>query len=89
MCFVSYNTGTEAYPILWDELYCQVVRQTTDNKSLNKMGYPESVVRGFELLTLFAGTFKCTCIDIGLILRITQEKTTLHTTQVRQDSILT
>jgi hypothetical protein len=40
--------------------YCQVVRQTTDNKSLNKVGYPESVVRGFELLTLFAGTFKCT-----------------------------
>ena len=58
------HTGTEAYPILWDELYCQVVRQTTDNKSLNKMGYPESIVRGFELLTLFAGTFKCTCVLI-------------------------
>ena len=38
------------------------MRQTTDNKSLNKMGYPESIVRGFELLTLFAGTFKCTCV---------------------------
>lgn len=48
------------YPVLWDEIFCILVKQTTDNKSVNKRGYPESIVKGFELFTLCAGTFKCT-----------------------------
>ena len=46
--------STTQYPGLWDEIYCQLVKQTTQN------GKVESLVSGFELFTLCAGTFKCT-----------------------------
>ena len=46
--------STTQYPGLWDEIYCQLVKQTTQNEKV------DSLVSGFELFTLCAGTFKCT-----------------------------
>eukprot|EP00939_MAST-03C_sp_MAST-3C-sp1_P000917 g917.t1 len=52
---------TSEFPGLWDEIYCQLVKQTTGNTTLNKStGYADSLVAGFQLLTLCAGSFKCT-----------------------------
>jgi len=46
--------STTEFPGLWDEIYCQLVKQTTSNAKT------ESLMSGFELFTLCAGTFKCT-----------------------------
>ena len=45
---------------MWDEIYCQLVKQTLGNTLLDRDGFPSSMVKGFELLTLCAGTFQCT-----------------------------
>ena len=43
--------STTQYPGLWDEIYCQLVKQTTQNEKV------DSLVSGFELFTLCAGTW--------------------------------
>ncbi|XP_054719085.1 unconventional myosin-XV-like [Uloborus diversus] len=43
------------HPQLRDELYCQIMKQTTNNKSLNL----ESGIRGWRLLAFLAAFFKC------------------------------
>ncbi|GBN13963.1 Unconventional myosin-XV [Araneus ventricosus] len=43
------------HPALRDELYCQLMKQTTNNKSLNQ----DSSIRGWRLLAFVAAFFRC------------------------------
>lgn len=43
------------YPILRDEIYCQLMKQTTNNRSSN----PDSCLRGWRLFSIVAAYFDC------------------------------
>ncbi|OQV25063.1 Unconventional myosin-XV [Hypsibius exemplaris] len=44
------------YPMLRDEVYCQIIKQTTNNKSAK----PESCQRGWRFFSIVAAYFDCT-----------------------------
>lgn len=43
------------FPILRDEIYCQLMKQTTNNRSAN----PDSCLRGWRLFSMLAAYFDC------------------------------
>ena len=54
-CVYTVLVNCHRYPQLRDEIYCQIIKQTTSNKSSN----PESCRRGWRLFSIIAAYFDC------------------------------
>ncbi|KAI1292214.1 Unconventional myosin-XV [Halotydeus destructor] len=54
-CVYTILVNCHRYPVLRDEVYCQVIKQTTNNKSTK----PDSCVRGWRLFAIIASYFDC------------------------------
>ncbi|KAG9509056.1 Unconventional myosin-XV, partial [Fragariocoptes setiger] len=54
-CVYTILVNCHKYSVLRDEVYCQLMKQTTNNKSSN----PDSCLRGWRLFSIIASYFNC------------------------------
>lgn len=55
-CVYMILMNCHNYPILRDEIYCQLMKQTTNNRSTSN---PDSCLRGWRLFSIVAAYFDC------------------------------